>query len=65
MLEVITNKSSGEVEGFEAPKQCDVPSFNDVIMLKETRKLCIRGSSKIILITHLVMIRSALYNGLE
>jgi hypothetical protein len=64
MLEVITNKSSS-IEGSEAPKQCDVPSFNDLIMLKETRKLCIRGSSKIILITHLNIIRSALKDGLE
>jgi hypothetical protein len=64
MQEVITNKSS-LVEGSKAPKQCDAPCFNDVIMLKETRKLCIRGSSKIILITHLVIIRSALHNGLE
>jgi hypothetical protein len=65
MIEVITYKSSDEVEGSQAPKQCDGPSFNDLIILKETRELCIRGSSKNILIIHLVIIRSVLNNGLE
>jgi hypothetical protein len=63
MLGVITNQV-GEAKG-ETPKQCGAQCFDDLPMFKKTKKFGIKSFSKIILMAHLLRMKSDLYNGLE
>ncbi len=55
----------GEAKGLETPKQCDVQCLDDLPMFKKTKKLSIKSFSKIILVIHLLRMKSDLYGGLE
>lgn len=62
MLGVITNQV-GEAKGLETPKQCGVQCLDDLPMFKKTKKLSIKSFSKIILVTHLLRMKSDLEWG--